>query len=121
MTPKKAARAEIIAEVRSSLVDLAHIVAVDGARLTVLVLPIFQPINAWKPEYHEYRRLILNLLESLHIRSFDLLEPLNEALAAGVVVVETDDPLFWHPSREATAYFAKFLKTQHLLDGRDAP
>jgi len=121
VTPKKAARAEIIAEVRASLADLVHIVAVDGARLTVLVLPILQPINAWKPEYRDYRRVILSLLESLHIRSFDLLEPLNEALAAGVVVVETNDPLFWHPSREAAAYFAKFLRTHHLLDGGDAP
>ena len=96
-------------------------VAVDGARLTVLVLPILRPVSDWKPEYQEYRHLILGMLESLRLRHFDLLKPLQEALAHGVVVAETGDNLFWHPSREAAAYFAKYLRTQHLLDGVDAP
>jgi len=121
VTPKKTARAEIIAEVRASLADLERLVAVDGARLTVLVLPILQPVHDWKPEYREYRRLILSILESLHIRSFDLLAPLNEALAAGAAVAETGDNLFWHPSREAAIYFAKYLRTQHLLDEGGVP
>jgi hypothetical protein len=121
VTPKKTARAEIIEEVRASLADLERVVAVDGARFTVVVLPILQPVSDWKPEYREYRRLILGILESLQIRYFDLLEPLNEALADGAVVAETGDNLFWHPSREAAAYFAKHLRTQHLLDAVDAP
>ncbi len=121
VTPKKTARAEIMAEVRASLADLERVVAVDGARLTVLVLPILRPVSDWKPEYREYRRLILGLLESLRIRHFDLLEPLQEALAAGAVMTETGDHLFWHPSREAAAYFARYLRTQRLLDGVDAP
>jgi hypothetical protein len=117
VTPKKITRAEIIAEVRASLADLERMVAVDGARLTVLVLPILRPLSDWKPEYQEYRRLIRGILESLRLRYFDLLEPLHEALADGVVVTETGDKLFWHPSREAATYFAKYLRTQHLLDG----
>jgi hypothetical protein len=121
VTPKKTARTEIIAEVRASLADLERMVTVDGARLTVLVLPILQPVSDWKPEYREYRHLILDILGSLGIRSFDLLEPLNEALTHGVVVAEPGDRLFWHPSREAAAYFARHLTTQHLLDGVDAP
>jgi hypothetical protein len=121
ITPKKTARSEIIAEVRASLADLQRLVAVDGARLTVLVLPILRPVNGWKPEYREYRHLIRGILESLRLRYFDLLEPLNEALTDGAVVTEAGDPLFWHPSREAAAYFAKYLSTQHLLDGVDAP
>jgi hypothetical protein len=121
VTPKKTARSEIIAEVRASLTDLERLVAVDRARLTVLVLPILRPFSDWKPEYQEYRRLILGILESLQLHYFDLLKPLNEALADGVVVTETGDNLFWHPSREAATYFAKYLKTRHLLDGVDAP
>jgi hypothetical protein len=121
VTPKKTARTEIIAEVRASLADLERMVTADGARLTVLVLPILQPVSDWKPEYREYRHLILDILGSLGIRSFDLLEPLHEALAHGVVVAEPGDRLFWHPSREAAAYFARHLTTQHLLDGVDAP
>ena len=121
VTPKKSARVEIIAEVRASLADLERLVAVDGARLTVLVLPILQPISAWKPEYQEYRRLIRGILESLRLRYFDLLEPLQEALADGAVVTETGDTLGWHPSREAAVYFAQYLRTHRLLDGVDAP
>ena len=121
VTPRKTARSEIIAEVRASLADLERLVAVDGARLTVLVLPILQPVSDWKPEYREYRRLILGILESLRLRYFDLLEPLNNALADGAVVAETGDKLFWHPSRDVASYFAKYLRTQHLLDEVGAP
>ena len=121
LSPKKAARSEIIEEVRASLVDLSRGVALDNARLTVLVLPILRPLNDWKPEYREYRRLILEMLEALRIRHFDLLTPLNEALADGAVVTETGDDLFWHPSRDAAAYFAKYLRTRQLLEGVDAP
>jgi hypothetical protein len=121
LSPRKAARSEIIEEVRTSLADLSRGVAVDNARLTVLVLPILRPLNDWKPEYREYRRLVLEMLESLRIRHFDLLTPLNEALADGAVVTETGDDFFWHPSRDAASYFAKYLKTQQLLEGMDAP
>jgi hypothetical protein len=121
LSPRKAARSEIIEEVRASLSDLRRGVDVDNARLTVLVLPILRPLNGWKPEYREYRHLILEMLESLRIRHFDLLTPLEEALADGAVVTETGDDLFWHPSRDAAAYFAKYLRTQQLLEGVDAP
>jgi hypothetical protein len=121
LSPRKAARSEIIAQVRDSLAGLSRGIARDNARLTVLVLPILRPFNDWKPEYREYRRLILEMLESLHIRHFDLLTPLKEALADGVIVTETGDDLFWHPSRDAAYYFAKYLRTQQLLEGIDAP
>ena len=91
-------------------------VAADNARVTVLVLPILRPLTDWKPEYKEYRRMILGMLESLRIRHFDLLMPLNEALADGAVVTETGDDLFWHPSPDAASYFAKYLATQRLLE-----
>jgi hypothetical protein len=121
VSPRKTARAEIIEEVRANLEDLQRLVATDKARLTVLVLPILRPFRDWKPEYKEYRQLILAMLESLRIRHFDLLLPLNEALADGVVVSETGDDLFWHPSPEVAAYFAAYLHRQKLLEGEDTP
>lgn len=121
LSPRKAARSEIIEQVRDSLADLSRGIARDNARLTVLVLPILRPLNDWKPEYREYRRLILEMLESLRIRHFDLLTPLKEALADGVIVTENGDDLFWHPSRDAAYYFAKYLRIQQLLEGIDAP
>jgi hypothetical protein len=116
LSSRKAARSAIIEEVRASLADLQRVVAGDHARLTVLVLPILRPLNDWKPEYREYRRLILEMLASLRIRHSDLLMPLNQALADGVVVAEDGDDLFWHPSHEAASYFAKYLRTQQLLE-----
>jgi len=95
-------------------------VTVDGARLTVVVLPILRPVSDWQPEYREYWRLILGILGPAD-PAFRLLQPLQEALADGVVVTEAGDTLFWHPSREAAPYFAKYLRTRHLLDGVDAP
>ena len=121
VTPKKEERSDIIEQVRASLADLKRMAAVDGSQLTVLVLPILQPVSDWKPEYRDYRSLILGILQSQRIRYFDLLEPLDRALADGVVVAETGDKQFWHPSREAASYFAKYLGTQHLLDGVDPP
>jgi hypothetical protein len=116
LSSRKAARSAIIDEVRASLADLQRVVAADHGRLTVLVLPILRPLNDWKPEYREYRRLILEMLESLSIRHFDLLTPLNQALADRVVVTEAGDDLFWHPSHEVASYFAKYLRTQQLLE-----
>jgi hypothetical protein len=121
VTPRKTSRSEIIEEVRASLVELQRMVAVDNGRLTVLVLPILRPFTDCKPEYKEYRRTILGMLESLRIRHFDLLMPLNEALADGAVVTETGDDLFWHPSPDAARYFAEYLRTQKLLEAVDAP
>ena len=121
LSSRKAARSAIIEEVRASLAELQRVVAADHARLTVLGLPILRPLNDWKPEYREYRRLILQMLTSLPIRHFDLILPLNKALADGVIVTETGDDLFWHPSPEVAAYFAKYLRTQKILEGDVAP
>ena len=97
-TARKTERVEIINEVRVSLAELKRMVYADGARLTVLVLPILRPLNHWNAEYRENRRRILDILGSLRVRYFDLLEPLNQAFADGVSVVEKGDDLFWHPS-----------------------
>src|SRR5262249_38665878 len=111
--------AAIINDVRVSLEELKRMVDADGARLTVLVLPILRPLNDWNAEYHENRRRILDILGSLRIRYFDLLEPLNQALADRVSVVEENDNLFWHPSREVAKYFGAYLRRQGLFESTD--
>jgi hypothetical protein len=116
VSARKSARTDIITEARTSLAELQRLVADDNAQLTVLVLPILTAQSQWKPEYHEYRRQILEILESLKIRHFDLLNPLNKALAAGAVVTESGDYVFWHPSAEAAAFFAKYLHAERLFE-----
>ena len=118
-TARKTERVGIINEVRVSLEELKQLVDADGARLTVLVLPILRPLNEWNAEYRENRRRILDILGSLRVRYFDLLEPLNQAFADGVSVVEQGDDLFWHPSREVAKYFGAYLRRQGLLAGTD--
>ena len=87
-TSRKTKRVEIVNEVRASLEELKRMVDADGARLTVLVLPILRPLNDWNADYRENRRRILDILGSLRLRYFDLLEPLNQAIADGISVVE---------------------------------
>jgi hypothetical protein len=120
VTPRRSERTEIIGEVRASLVELSRLVAADGARLTVLVLPILQAVADWRPEFREYRQMILDILGAERIRYFDLLAPLEEALAAGEDVIEPGDELFWHPSGEVAAYFARYLKAEGLLEPVDS-
>jgi hypothetical protein len=118
-TARKTERAAIVSEVRVSLEEMKRMVDADGARLTVLVLPILRPLNDWNAEYRESRRHILDILGSLQLRYFDLLEPLNQALADGVATVEAGDDLFWHPSREVAKYFGAYLRRQGLLESAD--
>ena len=118
-TARKTERPAIISEVHGSLEELKRMVETDGARLTVLVLPILRPLNDWSAGFLENRRRILDILGSLQVRYFDLLEPLDQALADGVSVVEEGDDLFWHPSREVAQYFGAYLRRKGLLETTD--
>jgi hypothetical protein len=116
VSARRSERTEIIAEVRTSFAELQRLLAEDNIKLTVLVLPILTAQSDWKPHYQEYRRLILGILESLKIRHFDLLKPLNDALADGTVTTEAGDTAFWHPSPEVAVYFAQYLHAAGLLE-----
>ena len=114
MVDDRRGRAEIVQEVRRHVAELRDILAADGIALTVLVLPMFQPMAEWRPEEVEARRTILRVLAELGVRHFDLLEPLNEALAEGAVVREAPaDPC--HPSEAVAERFAAYLKRRGLL------
>src|SRR5262245_14135753 len=119
-TARKTERTAIINDVRSSLEELKLMVDADGARLTVVVLPILRPLGDWNAEYRENRSRILDILASLQLRYFDLLEPLNQALTDGVSTVEAGDDVFWHPSREVAKYFGAYLRRQGLLGSLDS-
>jgi hypothetical protein len=116
VSARRGARTEIIAEVRTSLEELQRLLDEDNAKLTVLVLPILTAQSDWKPHYHEYRKLILEILQSLKIRHFDLLKPLNDALADGVVTTIAGDTVFWHPTAEVAVYFAQYLHAARLFE-----
>src|SRR5262245_30857172 len=61
ITARQTERTAIINDVRSSLEELKLMVDADGARLTVLVLPILRPASDWSAQYRENRGQILKI------------------------------------------------------------
>ena len=89
------------------------ILAADGIGFTVLVLPVFIPYGDWQPYEQDARLRIMQILVALDIRYFDLLEISARAIEAGVNVQEEGG--HWHPSREVSSLFAKYLFENGLL------
>lgn len=102
-------------EVEQTLADFQHAVEADGARFSIVLLPILAPLSDWKPYQQESRANSLAIFKKLELRHFDLLESLLAALAEGVELEESPGD-FWHPSDAAAAHFSRSLKAQGLLD-----
>jgi hypothetical protein len=102
-------------EVRSSLRELRDLLDRDGIRLTVLLLPVLQPLEKWSDRQLESRLQAISMLDELHIRYFDLLEPMNEAIKESVNIQEKLGDTV-HPSREVSIFFARYLQKNRLLD-----
>ncbi len=103
------------ADTRAALARLRDAVAEDGARLSVLLLPILAPAAEWRAEERRSRELSLEIFRDLGLEWVDLLPPLESALDAGVSVrIEAGDT--WHPSPEAADRFAAHLIREGLLE-----
>ncbi len=103
-------------EVRASLARLQQLTAAGGRTLTVVLLPILAPRESWLPDERRSYELEKEMLDSLGIRHFDLLAPLEQALAAGVDVQEVPGDT-WHPSDAVARRFARHLLDAGLLGG----
>ena len=110
------AAARAVAE--EALIELAERVAADGARLSVVLLPVFAPLESWTSAQRARREAAIALLEGHGLRWFDLLEPLEQALSEGVDVQQSPGD-YEHPSAAACVYFADHLLDADLLDERD--
>jgi hypothetical protein len=106
---------DIYDEVRNSLRELRDLLNIDGIRLTVLVLPVLQPFEKWSDEQLESRIQVISILDELHIRYFDLLDPMREAIRENVSIQERPGDTV-HPSQEVSGFFARYLQKNHLLD-----
>ncbi len=102
------------ADTRAALARLRDAVAEDGARLSVLLLPILAPPADWSAEERRSRELSLEIFRDLGLEWFDLLPPLQAALDDGVPV-RLDRGDSWHPSREAAERFADHLIREGFL------
>lgn len=102
------------AETRAALVELQRALEHDGTRLSVVLLPILEPFDRWTRREKRHRELALGIFEELELDHFDLLEPLEAALAEGVPVAEAPGDS-WHPSRRVSRRFLDYLLARGYL------
>jgi hypothetical protein len=102
-------------EVRKRLQELKGMTDDAGIRLTVVVLPIFQPYDKWRADEQWSRKQSLEILDELKIRHFDLLPSMEAAMRDKVEIQESPSDT-WHPSDEVAQYFARFLAQEGLLE-----
>lgn len=112
----RARRQGILDETGRSLERWRDRLQADDACFTVLLLPILRPLDEWKDYQREYRQAALEIFDDLELRFFDLLPPLQEALAAGLPVSQTPADE-WHPGKEVSSVFARYLEERGLLSG----
>ncbi|MDD5043253.1 MAG: hypothetical protein PHD51_01120 [Patescibacteria group bacterium] len=107
-------RSVIESEVEAALLELKNLTMQDGAKLTVLVLPILKPYQTWSYEEKDNQKAALKILEKLNIRHFDLSPIAEQAINAGIEVQEIPGDS-WHPNDAAAILYADFLKENNLL------
>lgn len=108
-------RADIEKEVQQQLQVLNNDALGKNIRLTVLVLPLFKPYAEWSPDEKSARTKILSILPELHVRYFDLYEPYEKAITAGIRIQENQGDA-WHPSQEMAKMFAEYLAHHGILE-----
>jgi hypothetical protein len=104
----------IVEEVRTSLAELSQLTADDGARLSVILLPIFKPVAQWSEVESESRKISLEILRELGIAHYDLMDALLQAMADGIAVQYKPGDT-WHPSAEVANLFVESLIDSGLL------
>ena len=92
--------------------------AARGAKLTVLLLPIFAPLEQWQAHEVASRDLALTMLRDLDVETIDLLPALRELLAAGEDVVQTPGDT-WHPGTRCGEHLAAAAVQAGLFGPRE--
>jgi len=111
---QKQGNEEIRKEVRKSLAELKTCLDEDRIQFTVLIFPYLLPQDDWHRRWETLRSQLIEMLNELEIRYFDLYEPAQQALRSGVPVEEVPGD-FSHPSQEVAAMFARNLLEQNIL------
>lgn len=104
----------VIEDTRVSLKELKNTLDRDNTLLTVLVLPLLKPYSEWESGDKFSRETILRILQDLHIRHFDLLNVLEQAMVGEIELCEQpgDD---WYPSAAMSDLFAGYLYENGLF------
>jgi hypothetical protein len=110
----KDGRETIIREVHASLADLRDVLSADNIKLTVLILPYLTPPAKWSPDQRQGRQRIIDILEILDIKYFDLFDILEQATRGKVNVQQIKGDI-WHPSDEISVMFGKYLYAERIF------
>jgi hypothetical protein len=94
----------VVKETEKSLQELECLLANDDIRLTVVVLPIFEPYPSWHSYEIESRNAVLKILQELHIHAIDLLP-----------AVRGSSPDRWHPNDQTAEACAKLLLAEKIF------
>lgn len=105
----------VIAETSVALGRLKNLLDADGIPLTVLIFPLLKPYAKWRPGDRTSRTAIVELLEYLNIRHFDLLDVCEQAICDGIAVREAPDD-DWHPSSALALRIALRLHEKGLFN-----
>jgi len=110
----KADQEEKAVSVRNNLQELQRLIAADGGRLKVVLLPLMKPLKDYDQGENWSRSHALAIVKELNLDSIDLAPALEEILPEKRQVEETTGD-YWHPSQWAADHFAKVLYAQNLL------
>ncbi len=104
----------IVDEIKNSLQDLNNTLAKKNIRLSVILLPHLDSYPEWSQQDMMARSKIKETLDSLDIVYYDLLEPMNNAVANNINLNESPGDTA-HPSSDVANVFAQYLYENNLL------
>ncbi|MDD5355875.1 MAG: hypothetical protein PHY56_05025 [Candidatus Omnitrophica bacterium] len=108
---------EIKREVKNSIGRLKNILNNENIKFTVVVFPVIDIFDHWASQEKESRREIINILQSLNIRYFDLSEVIFQLTPKFPSLIEFSmDNDRGHPQDKVALYFAAFLHEKKLLE-----
>lgn len=107
-------------ETRAALERLKANLAANGIGFDVILVPVFKAPDAWTAYETRSRELSLEILAELEIPTFDLMLPLEGAVADGVELTESPGDV-WHPSDEVARRSARHLVRAGYLDSAVGP
>jgi hypothetical protein len=113
-TRKNITKQEITKEIQDKLIELKEILQKDGIAFSVVILPLFIPYENWTQSEKTARDKIIRIFQIQHIRCFDLLNPLREAISQGMDVQEIPGES-WHPNEKISQVFALYLFKHKLF------
>jgi len=102
-------------QVLESLTAFRDLLQKQGVKFSVVLLPMFKPLNQWDKGELLSRQQSQAYFQQLHLKTYDMLGVLETAIREGHQVTETPGDVN-HPNDYVAQKFAEELHRQGLLD-----